>query len=113
MEGLILAFEGASSIFALVSSELDPGMPDNLISKRIPYCSSSSRSLRGFMFSICNCSTRFRNGSVFSSIMFEISSRRETEGLFDRLCYSFYIICRDGYRSVDDILRVEGVDARI
>lgn len=37
-------------ILALVSSELDPGMADNLISKRLPYCSSSYRSFRGFMF---------------------------------------------------------------
>lgn len=25
-------------------------------------------------------------------------------GLFDHFCYSFYVTCRDDYRSVDDIL---------
>lgn len=26
------------------------------------------------------------------------------DGLFDHFCYSFYVTCRDSYRSVDDVL---------
>lgn len=59
-ESLIFALEVASSILALVSSELDSGMPDNLMSGRRPYCSSSSRSLRRFLLSIWSCSISFR-----------------------------------------------------
>lgn len=77
-ESLVPAFELSSSILALISSELDTRMQDNLIRERRQYCSSFSIFLQTFMFCNCICSTRFRNGSVFSSIMFEISSQRES-----------------------------------
>lgn len=87
-ESLVPAFELSSSILALISSELDTRMQDNLIRERRQYCSSFSRFLQTFMFCNCIC-------SVFSSIMFEISSQREYS--LNRLCY-FYVICGDGYR---------------
>lgn len=77
-ESLVPAFEVSSRILALISSELDTRMQDNLIRERRRFCSSFSRFLQTFMFCNCICSTRFRNGSVFSSIMFEISSQRES-----------------------------------
>lgn len=56
--------------------EMDSAIPNNIVSGCHPYCSSSSYSLRWFVFSICWGGFLMINFSTI--IVFEISSWRES-----------------------------------